>query len=75
VTDRNDDIEKTQNYIEWLIKRLDENDKRVKLLENNRCDGNANYIEGLKNNKITLRLVLFLKAAVQAADEKTLSLA
>lgn len=29
-----------------------------------RCDGNENYITGLKNNKITLRLVLFLKATV-----------
>jgi len=37
-------------------------------LYNDRCKANRNYIEGLKNDKILLRLIEFLRSALEAKD-------
>lgn len=66
---RKSDNENLISFISDKIKELvDKNEK----LEKGRCKANKNYIQGLKNDKIMLRLIDFLRKAIEAKDSMNL---
>ncbi|CAK75539.1 unnamed protein product (macronuclear) [Paramecium tetraurelia] len=66
------DIRITLSYINWLEKRIKENNERLSRLDVNRCESNANFINDIKNSKKTLNLIAFLRRAVKNAKETDL---
>ncbi|CAD8155254.1 unnamed protein product [Paramecium octaurelia] len=66
------DIRITLSYINWLEKRIKENNERLQRLDVNRCESNANFINDIKNSKKTLNLIAFLRRAVKNAKETDL---
>ena len=76
----NADVSKTEqgianvkHYIEWIGNRIQENIDRVNKLETARCDASKTYVNGLKNDKIMLKLIAFLRKAV--SEKENLNLA
>lgn len=68
------DIEITHDYIEWMLKRQEENKARIELLEKVLCRRSDNYVDDVKNYKISLILVTFLKSEIAAIENNSLSL-
>ncbi|CAD8063088.1 unnamed protein product [Paramecium sonneborni] len=66
------DIRITLSYINWLEKRIKENNERLQRLDINRCESNANFINDIKNSKKTLNLIAFLRRAIKNAKETDL---
>ncbi|CAD8132053.1 unnamed protein product [Paramecium octaurelia] len=66
------DIRITLSYINWLEKRIKENNERLQRLDVNRCESNSNFINDIKNSKKTLNLIAFLRRAVKNAKETDL---
>ncbi|CAD8059854.1 unnamed protein product [Paramecium primaurelia] len=66
------DIRITLSYINWLEKRIKENNERLQRLDINRCESNSNFINDIKNSKKSLNLIAFLRRAVKNAKETDL---
>lgn len=66
------DVKKTNDFINWIGKRIADNIARLDQLEKDRCDQTKNYVNGLKNNKIILKLLDFLRKAIEAKDKLAL---
>lgn len=66
------DISITLNFINWLERRIKENNARLKLLDENRCEHNSNHINHLKNNKMFLNMIRFLRRAIKNANQSDL---
>ncbi|CAK71138.1 unnamed protein product (macronuclear) [Paramecium tetraurelia] len=73
VSDRESDIDKTNKYIAYLQKRLVDNSNRIQTLDANRCTHSSNYIERVKNDNMTLRLIIFLRNSLQNLDNNQLN--
>lgn len=41
--------------------RMQKNIKRSELLSENACDGNINYIDGVKNSRMFLNIIVYLR--------------
>lgn len=57
------------NFISWLEKRIQENLKRIDVLNGVKCRVSANFINDAKNLKLMLNLIAFLKKAVRNSSE------
>lgn len=63
------DIKITYSFINWLQKRIKENNARLQRLDVNRCESNANFIQDVKNSKKILNMIAFLRRAIKGAKE------
>jgi septal ring factor EnvC (AmiA/AmiB activator) len=63
----NKDIENTEGYIRWITNKIAENEARVQTLLEWRCTANTLYINGIKNNKLTLSLLNYLYKELSTA--------
>jgi hypothetical protein len=64
VANKDRDIQITLSFINWLEKRMKENSARLDLLDANRCTSNSNFVNDLKNSKMILNMIQFLRRAI-----------
>ncbi|CAD8165124.1 unnamed protein product [Paramecium pentaurelia] len=62
------DIKITNDFIAWMEKRQRLNSNRLGVLEQNRCQSSNNYVHDIKNYKIALALVKFLREQLDKLD-------
>ncbi|CAK58932.1 unnamed protein product (macronuclear) [Paramecium tetraurelia] len=62
------DIKITNDFVAWMQKRQGLNSQRLGVLEVNRCQASNNYVHDIKNYKIALALVKFLREQLDKLD-------
>ncbi|CAD8213061.1 unnamed protein product [Paramecium octaurelia] len=63
------DIKITNDFVAWMEKRQTLNSNRLGVLEQNRCQSSNNYVHDIKNYKIALALVKFLREQLDKLDQ------
>ncbi|CAK68111.1 unnamed protein product (macronuclear) [Paramecium tetraurelia] len=63
------DIKITNDFVAWMEKRQRLNSNRLGVLEQNRCQSSNNYVHDIKNYKIALALVKFLREQLDKLDQ------
>jgi hypothetical protein len=56
-----------------MIKRKESNSLRIETLQNVLCDRGNSYVRDIKNDKVALALVRFLKQQAKSAKEVALN--
>ena len=69
VKDKETEISFTTDYIKWLSNRVFANNNRISVLESTLCDRGNNYVRDIKNDKVALALIQFLKKEISAVKE------
>ena len=73
LADKQDQLAKAEAYAKWLEGRITANIDLIASLLEKRCAQNTNYVEGLKNDKIALKLIDFLRAQIQNKEDFSLA--
>lgn len=59
------EIERTEGFISWINTRLQANEAKIEEIFDGRCKTHMNYLNFMKNSQITLRLLAFLRTALE----------
>lgn len=65
VNNKRKQIEDAKDHIEWMKGRIQKNLQRAELLSSTACDGNINYIDGVKNSRMFLNIIVYLRQCLQ----------
>lgn len=55
------EVTNANHYVEWIGAKIEENNSKITLLEDANCETGKLYVNGLKHNKIALKLIEFLR--------------
>ncbi|EGR34099.1 hypothetical protein IMG5_024040 [Ichthyophthirius multifiliis] len=60
---------KSQEYINYLKERITQNLKDLDISHTQTCERNRQYVQGLKNDKLVLSFIRFLREAIQQKND------